>query len=171
MEPVIRTGEAAPDFELPDLDGHPHRLASQRGRLTVLHFWSAVCPWTERTDGRVLAAVRAAEADLWSIAANADESLDVLRRVAQARGLGLVLIDRGQRVADLYAAAATPHVFLVDSEGVLRYHGAADDARYRDPQPRRSYLADALHAVRRGLAPDPAVTMTYGCAIVRAAEA
>jgi peroxiredoxin len=170
MEPVIRAGEPAPDFSLPDLDGHPHRLASQRGRLTVLHFWSATCPWTERTDGRVLAAARAAEADLWSIAANADEPLDVLRRVAQSRGLALVLVDRGQHLADLYAAAATPHVFLVDGEGVLRYHGAPDDARFRDPQPRRSYLADALHAVRHGRTPDPAVTMTYGCAIVRAAE-
>ena len=169
MEPVIRVGAAAPDFELPDLAGHPYRLASQRGTLTVLHFWSAVCPWTEQTDGRVLAVARAAEADLWSIAANADESLEVLRREAQARGLGLVLVDGGQRVADLYAAAATPHVFLVDREGVLRYHGAPDDARFRDPQPRRSYLADALDAVRRGLAPEPAVTMTYGCAIVRAA--
>ena len=169
MEPVIRVGEPAPDFELPDLDGRLRRLASQRGRLTVLHFWSAACPWTERTDGRVLVAARAAEADLWSIAANADESFDDLRRVAQARGLALVLVDRRQHVADLYAAAATPHVFLVDGEGVLRYHGAPDDARFRDPQPRRSYLADALQAVRRGQTPDPAVTMTYGCAIVRAA--
>ena len=169
MEPVIRAGEPAPDFELPDLDGHSHRLASQRGRLTVLHFWSATCPWTERTDGRVLAAARAAEADLWSIAANADESLDDLRRVAQARGLALVLVDHGQHLADLYAAAATPHVFLVDGEGVLRYHGAPDDARFRDPLPQRSYLAEALQAVRRGMTPDPTVTMTYGCAIVRAA--
>jgi peroxiredoxin len=170
MEPVIRVGEPAPDFELPDLDGHRHRLASQRGRLTVLHFWSAVCPWTERTDERVLAAIRAAEADLWSIAANADESLDVLRRVAQERGLGLVLVDPRQYVADLYAAAATPHVFLIDGEGILSYHGAPDDARFRDPRPRRSYLAEALHAVRAGRSPNPAVTMTYGCAIVRAAE-
>lgn len=169
MEPVIRIGVGAPDFELPDLDGHPHRLASQRGRLTVLHFWSAVCPWTERTDGRVLASVRAAGADLWTIAANADEPLDELRRVAQARGLALVLVDRQQRLADLYGAAATPHVFLVDGEGVLRYQGAPDDARFRDPLPRRSYLAEALQAVRRGMTPDPTVTMTYGCAIVRAA--
>jgi peroxiredoxin len=169
MESVVRVGAPAPDFELPDFDGRSHRLASQRGRLTVLHFWSALCPWTERTDGRVLAAVRAAEADLWSIAANADESLDVVRREALARGLGLVLVDSGQHVADLYTAAATPHVFLVDREGVLRYYGAPDDARFRYPEPRRSYLADALHAVRGGLAPDPAVTVTYGCAIVRAA--
>lgn len=168
MEPVIRVGEPAPDFELSDLDGRPHHLASQRGRLTVLHFWSAVCPWAEKTDGGVLAAARAAGADLWSIAANADEPLDELRRVAQTRGLPLVLVDREQRLADLYAAAATPHVFLVDGEGILRYHGAPDDARQRDSQPRRCYLAEALQAVRRGVTPDPAVTMTYGCAIVRA---
>jgi peroxiredoxin Q/BCP len=36
---VIETGEAAPDFELPDQDGNPVRLSELRGRPVVLYFY------------------------------------------------------------------------------------------------------------------------------------
>jgi peroxiredoxin len=164
---VIRVGDLAPDVELPGLDGLGHRLSAQRGRLTVLLAWSAACPWTERTDAGVLSAVHEAGVDLWPVAVNADESDDEVRRVAAERGLPLVLRDPDHRLADLFGAAATPHVFVIDAQGKVRYQGAPDDARFRDPQPRRRYLAEALHALLRGEDPDPAETMTYGCAIVR----
>lgn len=164
---MSRPGGPAPDFTLLDLDGHRHRLSDQHGRVTVLHFWSAVCPWTERTDRDVLEAARAQGADLWSIASNADEAEGVLRSTAQSRGLPLVLRDEDQRVADLYGAAATPHVFVIDREGYLRYRGAVHDARFRDAAPRHRYLAEALASIARGEDPVPAATHTYGCAIVR----
>jgi peroxiredoxin len=166
---VIEVGGPAPDFELPDLDGVPHRLSDQAGRVTVVHFWSASCPWTLRTDPDVLNAVRRHGADLWSIAPNADETVEMLREAAEARGLSTVLRDGAQRVVDLYEAAATPHVFIVDRQGKLRYGGAVHDARFREPEPRRFYLAEALAAIARGEDPDPPTTHTYGCAIVRSA--
>src|SRR5262249_50657629 len=36
--------DPAPDFSLTDLDGHPVRLADQRGHLTLLNFWGSWCP-------------------------------------------------------------------------------------------------------------------------------
>jgi peroxiredoxin len=169
MEPVIVPGEPAPDFGLTDLAGRRHRLSDQMGRVTVLHIWSALCPWTERTDAAVLEAATSHGADLWSIASNADEAQAVLMKESQSRHLPVVLLDPDQRVADLYGAVATPHVFVVDERGVVRYHGAVDDARFREPVPRRRFLAEALAAVRLGQDPEPGVTPTYGCAIVRAA--
>ena len=169
MGTVTRLGEVAPDFELPDIDGGRHRLSDQRGRLTVLHMWSAACPWTEQTDEQVGAAIRAEGADLWSIAPNADEDEGLLREEARKRSLPLVLRDPEQHVADLYGAIATPHVFVIDERGILRYQGAIDDSRIRQPTPDRHFLAEALAAVRRGENPDPAETPTYGCAIVRIA--
>ena len=36
---MIKTGDKAPDFELPDHDGTPVRLSSLRGRPVVLYFY------------------------------------------------------------------------------------------------------------------------------------
>jgi peroxiredoxin len=37
-------GQPAPDFELPALDGTPHRLSQYRGRTVVIEFGSYTCP-------------------------------------------------------------------------------------------------------------------------------
>ena len=37
--PMIKTGDKAPDFELPDHDGNPVRLSGLRGRPVVLYFY------------------------------------------------------------------------------------------------------------------------------------
>ena len=36
---MIQTGQAAPDFELPDQDGNPVRLRDLRGGKVVLYFY------------------------------------------------------------------------------------------------------------------------------------
>jgi len=40
---VAQVGEPAPALELPDLQGHPHRLADYRGRRVLLNFWASWC--------------------------------------------------------------------------------------------------------------------------------
>ena len=42
VEPIFEAGGAAPDFELPDLDGRRHRLSDQRGHKVLLLAWA---PW------------------------------------------------------------------------------------------------------------------------------
>jgi hypothetical protein len=78
-----------------------------------------------------------------------------------------VLLDEDHAVADLYGAATTPHFFVVDAEGVLRYAGALDDVTFRQKTPTRQFLAEAVAALLEGRLPDPAQTPGYGCAIVR----
>ena len=46
----MNLNESAPDFELPDLKGIPHRLNNYRGRIIIMNFWSCECPQSERTD-------------------------------------------------------------------------------------------------------------------------
>ena len=167
MDTVARPGAAAPAFELPDIDGRVHRLQDQHGRITALNFWSAECPWSAHADPHVIAAADQARADLWTIACCDGEPVDAIRRVAERRGLKTVLLDPAQQVADLYQALATPHTFVVDAHGILVYRGAPDDTGFGFRAATRSYLAEALAAVRAGRLPDPAETPTRGCAIVR----
>jgi hypothetical protein len=104
---------------------------------------------------------------LLPIAANRNEPLAALQAAARARRLPVVLLDARQTVADLYAAQTTPHVFVLDRPGRLRYRGAVDDVSFRQRTPTRCYLDQAIAALLEGRAPPVQETPATGCAIVR----
>lgn len=166
---MIQPGQAAPDFELVDLDGASHRRAAVDDRLLVLNFWSASCPHSARTDEliRQLQPGWADRVAVWWIASNANETAAELQRAAAERGVGPVLLDSDQAVADAYGAVATPHLFVMDLEGLVRYEGAPDNVSLRVRQPSVNYLQQAVAALLAGRQPDPAQTQAFGCALVR----
>jgi hypothetical protein len=92
----------------------------------------------------------------------------LLRSVSGERGLPLLLHDPDQQVADLYGAQTTPHLFVVDPEGILRYQGALDDVTFRRRVPTQQYLLQAVAALLAGELPEVDQTPVYGCMIVRA---
>ena len=175
---VPRTHHPAPDFALADLQGKFHALTHYRGQIVILNFWSAECPWSERVDQALSVALQEWEAapeahtpvTLLPVASNANEVPGQLAQVADERGLPFVLHDANRRVADLYQAQTTPHLFVIDSNSILRYQGAFDDVTFRQRTPAKHYLKDAVDALLRGDAPDPCKTQAYGCAIVSFAE-
>jgi peroxiredoxin len=163
--------DIAPDFQLPDLDGRLHTLGDHRGRIVVLTFWSCECRHTVRTD-ETLPALRARwgkDVVVLPIAANRIETREAIAAAARERGLPTVLLDPEHRVADLYDAQTTPHVFIIDRDGMLRYRGALDDTSFAQREPTRSYLEEAVDALLEGRMPRPSETQPYGCAIVREA--
>ena len=166
---MLTVNQPALDFSLPDLDGNLHSLRDYRGRVVVLNFWSAECPHAEWTDAQLVAQVETwgDSVALISIASNANEPPQVLKKVAAQRGIELILLDEGSAVADLYQAATTPHLFVIDEKGILRYQGAFDDFNFRRRVAANHYLHDAVEAVLAGALPNPAETPAYGCAIVR----
>ena len=165
----MQLNEPAPDFELSDLQGNPHRLSEYRGRIVIVNFWSAECPHSERADQSILARLCqwAPDVVLLSIAANRNESPRMLEEVSKARQLPTVLIDAQHVVADSYEAVTTPHAFVVDREGILRYRGAIDDVTFRHRRATRFYWAEIVEALLEGRLPEIQETTAYGCAIVR----
>ena len=104
---------------------------------------------------------------MFSIAANRNESLQMLEEAARTRRLPSVLVDAEHLVADLYEAQTTPHAFIVDREGILRYRGAVDDVTFRRRKAIRLFLEDAVEALLAGRLPELTEMPAYGCAIVR----
>jgi peroxiredoxin len=166
---MLTINQPAPDFRLPDLDGRMHALRDYLGKVAVVNFWSAECPHAARADTLLATYLRAWEprVALLSIASNVNETSAEIAQVAAQRELPLVLLDRGGVVADLYVALTTPHLFVIDERGILRYQGALDDVTFRQRTPTRNYLYDAVEAVLAGAQPEPTETPAYGCAIVR----
>ena len=165
----MQLNEPAPDFELPDLQDIPHILSDDPGKIIVVNFWSAECPHSERTDRYLVTLLETwkGEVVMLSIAANRNESLSMVAEAAQARHIPQVLLDSEQVVADLYGALTTPHVFVIDREGILRYRGAVDDITFRQRQATRFFLQEAVEALLNGRLPKLAETPAYGCTIVR----
>lgn len=167
MDPLAQLNQPAPDFLLADFDGVLHRLSELAGRIVIVNFWSAECPWSERVDQYLLPLVKGwgEQVALLTVASNAHEPLDLLRQVVAERNIPFVLHDLEQVVAGLYGALATPHLFVIDAAGVLSYRGAFDDVTFRQRIPTRGYLNQAVEALLAGQTPDPAETPAYGCAI------
>jgi peroxiredoxin len=169
MTHSLSNHQPAPAFSLPDLEGKTHSLVAYRGRITLLNFWSAECPWSARRDAALIPLL-----DQWghsvvllSIASNSHEDLEMISQVARERRLPTVLLDRAQSVADQYFAQTTPHFFVIDQHGILRYQGAFDDLTFRQREPTRHYLVEAVAALLAGRLPDLQTTPAYGCTIVR----
>jgi len=165
----MQVNQPAPDFELPDLEGNPHRLSDYRGKIVIVNFWSCECPHSERTDRSTMACLVqwGDEVAMLSIAANRSESISSVAEAVNARRLPRVLIDAEHIVADLYGAVPTPHVFVVDRDGILRYRGAVDDVTFRQRQATRFFLEETVETLLEGHLPTLTETPAYGCAIVR----
>ena len=164
----MQINQSAPDFELPDLDGNLHRLSDYHGRIVIVNFWSCECPHSERTDKSIMAMLMQwRDVVMLSIASNRSENVEALKKAAEARRLPTVLLDANCRVADLFEAQTTPHVFVIDRVGILRYRGSVDDFTFRNRIPTRFYLDLAVESLLNGQLPALAESPAYGCAIVR----
>ena len=165
----MQLNELAPDFELPDLEGTLHKLSDYRGKIVILNFWSAECPHSERTDRYLLELLESWQGAvvMLPVASNRNEAVHQVDENARARQISPVLIDSESAVADLYEAQTTPHVFVIDQGGILRYRGAVDDITFRQRQATRFFLRDAVEALLEGCQPDVGETPAYGCTIVR----
>lgn len=167
MTSTLALDHPAPPFALPDLDGRPWSLETLRGKVVVLYFWSAECAWCQRTDPHVVerAAAWGEQALLLPIASVLEETPEQLREAAQARGLPLVLRDVTQQVAKAYQVQTTPHFFVIDAAGILRYQGAFDDVTFRQRTPTRFYVDEVVRALLEGRLPEVKETLAYGCAL------
>ncbi|HSG45305.1 MAG TPA: redoxin domain-containing protein [Anaerolineales bacterium] len=165
----MQINEPAPDFELPDLRGNKHKLSNYRDKIVIINFWSCECPHAERTDKLIMELLSKwdGEVAILSIAANWNESVQNVEDAARTRSLPTVLLDAEHVVADLYEAVTTPHVFVVDGDGILRYRGAVDDVTFRQRKPTRFFLDEVIESLIDGHLPTLTEMPAYGCTIVR----
>ena len=160
--------QPAPLFKLTDLQGEEHALRDHLGKIVILNFWSAECPWAKKGDDSILSLVKMWGEDvvLLSIASNANEEEELLRSEMDIRKIPTLLHDKHQEVAKQYHAVTTPHIYVIDREGVLKYQGALSDVNFRQPEPTINYLSLAVESLLIGENPDPSEVPSYGCTVV-----
>ena len=177
---AARVGQPAPDFSLPDTGGKAVRLADFRGRFVVLEWTNPGCPFVRKhyESGNMGATQKLArdQGVAW-LAINSTETAsgDYLEppRLAdwlkQHQGVPTaVLMDPEGTTGRAYDAKTTPHLYIVDPQGMLVYAGGIDSiasARVSDIEKATNHVKAALAdiAAKRPIA--QAVTKPYGCTI------
>ena len=169
----LTVGDPAPAFALPDTDGTVVVLDPAGSAATVVVFASNGCPYARAWHDRIQAVAReygARDVRLLQVVSNDDadhpeDSPDAMRARVEAGELaGPFLRDADQSAAQAYGATATPEVFVLDREGVVRYHGAPD-GDHDDPTQNAAWVREALDDVLAGREVARPVTSPAGCSI------
>jgi peroxiredoxin len=172
---TVSIGDKAPEFELHDTEGASWSAPNGGGANApaVLVFTCNHCPYALAWHDRIAQAARDyADRGVRFLAISSNDavryprdSYDAMKaRVANEDWPMPYLYDETQEVARSYGAKTTPDVFVLDSEGRLRYRGAPD-SDYDDPGQQAQWLREALDAVLSGEQPARAETKPVGCSI------
>ncbi len=171
----IAVGATVPtDVTLTDIYGKTHTLGDLRGKIVFIHFWSIVCPSERLAEPKCIDLQKTyGDKGVVQIAINANqgelkgeggEPYANLRDHVKKAGVNfLVTVDPGNKITDLLGGQSTPHCFVIDRDGVLRYSGALDD----DPRGAKgagavSYVRDAIEAILAGKPVATPTTKPYG---------
>jgi len=175
-----KVGEAAPEFQLPDLAGQSRTLSEFKGKYVVLEWTNYDCPFVKKHYGsgnmQALQKASAAKGVIWlSINSSAAgkqghyTAEEWAKQVAAREAApAAVLLDGDGTVGRRYGAKTTPHIFIINPEGVLIYGGAIDSNSSPDPKTipgAVNYVHKTLDAALAGKPVEPAATQPYGCSV------
>jgi peroxiredoxin len=176
----VKTGSAAPDFTLKGSDGKTYNLSDYKGQVVVLEWLNHQCPIDAQqyASGNMQAVQKEAKDKgvVWlSIISSAPGNQGYVTP-AQANEEEIsfkavptaILLDADGKVGHLYDAKTTPHMFLINKDGVVVYQGAMDSKTPHSPADVASaepWLKNAMAATLAGQPVANGTTKPYGCSI------
>ncbi len=178
--PAPRVGGPARDFRLNDSNGGVQSLSQYRGKTVVLEWNNPGCPYVKkhydsgnmqrtqaaaRRDGAVWLSINSGGPGKQGYMTGPEAQAFVKQAKAQPTAY---LLDPAGRVGKGYAAKTTPHLYVIDGKGVLRYQGGIDDkptADQSDIAGARNHVLAALGEMKAGKPVSVPETRPYGCSV------
>jgi hypothetical protein len=176
----VAIGEKAPDFTAADSNGKSHTLASYKGKIVVLEWLNHQCPFVKKHYGsghmQELQKTYTGKGIIWlSVISSAPgkqgySTPEQANSVTKEKGAAptAVLLDPQGTVGKLYGAKTTPHMFIINADGVLVYNGAIDDTPSTDLgdiATAKNYVQSALDELLAGKPVSEATSQPYGCSV------
>jgi len=182
--PTLALGAAAPDFDLPGVEGRRYSLKSfAAARVLVVVFTCNHCPTAQAYEERIqklhddyaprgVALVAISPNDPKAIRldelgyTDLSDSFEEMKIRARDKSFTFPYLYDGdtQAVAHLYGPVATPHVFVFDQARALRFVGRVDDGE----NPEKIKVQDTRNAIDALLEGRPVPvekTKVFGCSI------
>jgi peroxiredoxin len=173
-------GQAAPAFSATDTSGKKVSLADFKGKHVVLEWVNPGCPYVVKHYSSANMQGTQKEATgkgvVWlAVNSTASEHSDYKAPAALAQWMqtqkaaaSATLMDADGKVGRAYGARTTPHLYIVDPQGMLVYAGGIDNK----PSSNTADIATATNHVKvaltEALAGKPitqATTRPYGCSV------
>jgi peroxiredoxin len=176
--PIV--GKSAPQFTATDSNGKSHSLADFKGKTVVLEWTNDGCPYVKKHYGsgnmQKLQQEVAAAGGVWlSIISSAPGKQGYVKgpeanqlTTSRAAKPSAVLLDPAGAIGRAYEAQTTPHMFVIDPAGTVRYMGAIDDQPTTEASTvatARNYVREAFNAVKSGGKVAETATDPYGCSV------
>lgn len=177
---VMQIGKAAPTFTLKDIHEKAYTLETFKGSYVVLEWTNYDCPFVKKhyETGNMPALQKklAEEGVVWfTICSSAPgkqgnftkeewiKRMDAVKAAPKA-----VLLDNDGSVGRSYGAKNTPHLFVINPEGIVIYAGAIDDQPGVDRTiitKATNYVTQALTEAKAGKPISVPETKAYGCSV------
>ena len=121
-ERVPMAGMPAAEFTLTDLEGRQQSLSQYRGKVVLLNFWATWCkPCTTEMPAMQTTYDRLREKGFVVLAVNELEDDEKVRaHIREYQHTFPVLMDRENRVANLYGVYGLPVSVFIDEAGVVQ---------------------------------------------------
>ncbi len=173
-------GKAAPAFIATDSNGKSWSLADLKGKVVVLETTNHDCPYVGKhyrsANMQTQQREAAARGVVWLTVASSAPGEQGFVTASQANELvaankaapAAVLLDPQSKIARAYGATVTPHMYVIDKNGMLVYKGGIDSipsANVDDIPKATQYVRVALDKVLAGQQVAEASTRPYGCSL------
>lgn len=172
-------GQPAPAFSLTDTGGQPVQLSQFKGKPVVLEWLNPGCPFVRKHyqgNMQSLQKTYTGKGVAWlAINSTGDASADYLSPPQLARWMNeqgaaatATLMDEEGSVGAAYGARVTPHMYLIDANGILVYAGGIDSiasARVADIDKATNYVRQGLDELLAGKPVSKSTSLPYGCSI------
>jgi peroxiredoxin len=173
-------GKPAPLFTAVDSSGKTWSLADLKGKIVVIETTNYECPYVRKhyTSKNMQTQQReaAAKGIVWLTSASSATGEQGYVTAQQANDLtksrgaapAAVLLDPQSKIARAYGATVTPHMYIIDANGILVYKGGIDSipsADIADIPKAKQYVRVGLDEVLAGKPVTDASTRPYGCSL------
>lgn len=178
--PAPAIGKAAPEFKAVDTYGKAHSLSQYRGKWVVLEWVNYDCPYVRKHyDNHVMQALQkkyAGKGVVWLSVVSSKPGKqghypnDELNALMKEKGAAphALLVDSSGTVGHMYDARTTPHMFVINPDGILLYMGGIDDrptTRASSLEGARPHVDIALQEAMAGKPVSVPTTQPYGCSV------
>lgn len=173
-------GQPAPAFTGKNVKGESVSLADLKGKVVVLEWVNFDCPFVKKhySGGNLTKLQEDATAkDVVWISINSSapgkqghySAADAAARAEKdGNKASQFILDPEGTIGKAYSAKTTPHLFIINKEGVLVYNGAIDSKKSTDAADvagATPIFANALKAVLEGKTVENAKNEPYGCGV------